>query len=330
MQKHCISVEDVYYTAAPKVPQGYELTGEFRPFTAGETVLLTNGKGAHKAFVDGSALYPRLILRATPTIRDIYGKELSELKPPEGYEFGEFRRVQTGEDWMDAYGDLLINHAEVDPPGGGYRLILKKVTTIEEVYGASLEKLTPPIGYRFTGEFRKPTAEDVCLLPDRSGGIIGTVQYEWIRPEDVERLDPRLILEKLPATPTIKDVYGTDNPPIPAGWKFKEFRQIGETEECVPYLSQAYYKVNDSKEPPGNLYDRWRIVLEQDLSQFRYTITPEYIYGGMLKVPEGYKVVDFKPPLTGELFLSLYGGNCDTARSNFASPRFILSPLGPR
>lgn len=263
MQKHCISVEDVYGTAAPEVPQGYELTGEFRPYKAGETVLLkpSNGKAAHKTFADGDALYPRLILRA------------------------------------------------------------KKLPTIQDIYGAPLEKLTPPIGYRFTGEFRPPAAFEIYCTCSMEA-------YDYVK--GMPPQEARLILEKLPPTPTIKDVYGTDNPPIPAGWKFKEFRQIGETEECVPYLSQAYYKVNDSKEPPGNLYDRWRIVLEQDLSQFRYTITPEYIYGGMPKVPEGYKVVDFRPPLTGELFLSLYGGNCDTARSNFASPRFILSPLGPR
>lgn len=344
MQKHCISVEDVYGTAAPEVPQGYELTGEFRPYKAGETVLLTNGEGAHKTFADGDALYPRLILRATPTIRDIYGKELSELTPPKGYEFGEFRRVQTGEDWLGAYGKLMINHPEVDPQCGRYRLILKKLPTIEDIYGAPLEKLNPPIGYRFTGEFRKPTEEDVCLLPGSPFETGHTVQYKWIRPKDMEQLKPRLILEKLPPTPTIKDVYGTDNPAIPKGWKMKEFRRIADGEK-VDWLAD-YGKGVVCRGTTGSPFShegrsaetsKWRIILEKDvdLREFKWTTGPEFIYGDeMPTVPAGYKVVAFRPPREDELFLSTLG-TVEVALSNYNNsprliPRLILSPLGPR
>jgi hypothetical protein len=76
--------------------------------------------------------------------------------------------------------------------------------------------------------------------------------------------------------------------------------------------------------------DGWRLVLEQDLSQFKWTTGPESIYGDVLpEVPAGYKVIAFRPPVKGEWFINviLSSKTPVEASGNYREPRLILQPI---
>ncbi|MEN6603424.1 MAG: hypothetical protein ABFD86_13505, partial [Bryobacteraceae bacterium] len=78
-----------------KAPEGYELTGEFRIPNRGEFFVAgaTPKALSHPIALcqDGTLQESRWILRKTPTVRDVYGKDLAELTPPDNREFtGEF------------------------------------------------------------------------------------------------------------------------------------------------------------------------------------------------------------------------------------------------
>lgn len=346
-ERYCVTVEDVYGVplAALSAPQGYEFTGEFRPPLLGDTILSGGRQLAAKVSPCYVIKYPRLILRALPPVESVYGgqtleqlKENAKTATWDGdrslkFEWtGEFRKVQLDEYFLGAPGGLGVNRNVHGIFTGAYRLIMRKCPTIKEVYGKELSELTPPIGYRFTGEFRRAKAGETALLIQGLGLFMYT--------SDECGNHPRLILEKLPPTPTIKDVYGTDTPIIPKGWVMKEFRQIKAGED-IHYLGFCGFgPVTDrplhAREEvfvADSWKDGWRIVLEKDvdLSTLTYAVTPTYIYGPTLpKVPAGYQVVGFRPPIEGELYLSAYGGCPAVATSSFDRPRLILSPLGPR
>ena len=173
--KYCISIEAVYGCAAPTVPHGWELTGEFRPPRRGETILLNTEGHTHSVSTDWHGFAPRLILRKTTTVEDVYGKPLSEL--------------------------------------------------------------TPPKGWRFTGAFRPPAAFEVYCTRIMEASEVGMPPKE-----------ARLILEKLPATPTIEDVYGTDSPAIPAGWKFKSSDRLNYRKSILRFwqikVLRPYQRIN--------------------------------------------------------------------------------------
>lgn len=195
---------------------------------------------------------------------------------------------------------------------------------LEDIYGAPLEKLTPPIGYRFTGEFRILRNGDSWMSPT-GHACLGAY-------DDTEIV--RLILEKLPPNPTIKDVYGTDNPAIPKGWRFKEFRQVDRREKIYILGNRCHSALEVSK--LGFAQYNWRIVLEKevDLSTLTYTetLTVKDVYGDIPQVPSGYKVIGFRRPKTGNTLLNGWG-EIETADCDWDgrySPRLILSPLGPR
>lgn len=99
---HPIRVSDIYTSASLNAPEGYEHTGEFRIPLDNETYLSSWGQLARRR---GSWEFdgPRLILRALPTIRSIYGTDSPEV--PEGWEkTGEFRRLRQGDYYLDATG----------------------------------------------------------------------------------------------------------------------------------------------------------------------------------------------------------------------------------
>ena len=348
IEKYCVSIEDVYGVpfAALSAPQGYEFTGEFRPALSGEWYRKVHSNTPQPANHDSGE--PRLILRALPTVESVYGGQtLEQLKENDKtakwhgdrnlkFEWtGEFRKVQPGDYFLSAKCGLDINLNDSGFFTGSYRLIMRKCHTIKEIYGKELSELTPPIGYRFTGEFRVPLHMEPCMRPEVHSEI---VRYPNLAGDPHAK--PRLILEKLPANPTIKDVYGTENPPIPKGWRVKEFRRIEDGEEVVWLADFGVGVICDgTKGNPfrheGRRYDvnKWRIVLEEDvdLSTLTYTeiLTVKDVYGYIPEVPSGYEVIDFRRPETGDVLLDTWG-KVITADSDWSAPRLILSPLGPR
>jgi hypothetical protein len=75
--KYCLSVSDIYGTDTPKIPEGYKLTGEFRPPLKGEMFLYPSGDYADNyPNNDAPKFVVRLILEKLPpkpTIESIYG-----------------------------------------------------------------------------------------------------------------------------------------------------------------------------------------------------------------------------------------------------------------
>ena len=114
-----------------KAPDGYAFTGEYREPRNGEWFLDTisfSGGAARMQMLYHSAL-KFWILRKLPTVESTYGKPLSELKPPEGWEFtGEFRTVSGGDDFLvancaaPACGTFYFGAAKESGP----RLILRR------------------------------------------------------------------------------------------------------------------------------------------------------------------------------------------------------------
>jgi len=90
------------------------------------------------------------------TVRDVYGKDFSELKAPAGYEFtGEFR-LPTTTDVVLHFNKYDIYKCEHWNKWNEPRLILRKLPTPQDIYGPG--PITAPKGYKL-GEF-------VCLGVD--------------------------------------------------------------------------------------------------------------------------------------------------------------------
>lgn len=97
-----------------------------------------------------------------PTIKSVYGKPLSELTPPEGYEFTEFSTDKRSADaWLGEGGDLFLNRHPNDPLGYPRLLLQKKPKppTLRDIYG--VDEVTIPTGWEWTGEFRGPKYDEV-------------------------------------------------------------------------------------------------------------------------------------------------------------------------
>ncbi len=135
--KYCLSVFDIYGTDSPKIPEGYKLTGEFRPPLKGEWFISLDPPNVGNSYPNSDA--PKHVIRLIleklpppPTIESIYGAK--EPKIPEGYEStGELRDVKDG----DIYLSAGLPRKEVVMGIGTYppshpRLILRKVKTYSD------------------------------------------------------------------------------------------------------------------------------------------------------------------------------------------------------
>jgi hypothetical protein len=91
-----------------------------------------------------------------------------------------------------------------------------------------------PAGYEFTGEFRLPEAGEFFLT--RSFGV----SVCQVRLTDT----PVLILKRV-EIPTVKSIYGTDSPPIPAGFR------AGDMELVDVESYDKYYR------PVGAAHNAW-------------------------------------------------------------------------
>lgn len=257
-QKYCMIVQEVY-GREPVAPEGWEFTGEFRPPLRGYWYLSPSGA---PACAGGDHTVPYLLLKRATTIKDIYGKELKDLKAPDGWRFtGEFRRVQTTENWMDPHGYACANPLPGCAPGSA----------------------------------------------------------------------PRLILEKLPANPTIEEVYGTATPEIPKGWRFKEFREVGGCKEPkTKILGNLNNKIVYDAEQMGFGPPPWRIVLEKevDLTTLRHEVMVKDVYGTYAPtIPEGWEVVGFRDVGPYEDYLGAQSGEmliAPWAGCRAGNPRLIL------
>lgn len=138
--KYCISVSDIYGTDTPKVPEGYKLTGEFRPAKLNEDYLQPSSGCVNTwlpGFGDFPKEMPRLILSKLPpppTIESIYGTK--EPKIPEGYEStGELREVKDGDIYLGATwakGAVQTWSGPAITSSAYHRLILRKVKTYSD------------------------------------------------------------------------------------------------------------------------------------------------------------------------------------------------------
>lgn len=137
----------------------------------------------------------------------------------------EFRFVVHGELVIPQRGSSDITPGQFLHPNSANPLIIclkekPAAPKVEDIYGCSLDELTAPDGYVFTGEFRRPEIGEY-FLPEGSissysyAARITSKLYTFSRHPEL-----RLILRLSPVTPppTIESVYGTSNPVIPDGW----------------------------------------------------------------------------------------------------------------
>lgn len=154
-ETYTITVREVYGKCVSDitVPEGWELTGKFRPGKECD-YWLSNGTVPTVYHWECLTNSPRLILRKklTPTIYSVYGKLREELTAPKGYEFtGEFRQIKAGDSALDSqsYGAIhwIENHPEL------YRLILRALPKRKRViFEATGEVRVPRKGEWFSGE----------------------------------------------------------------------------------------------------------------------------------------------------------------------------------
>lgn len=145
-------------------------------------------------------------------VKDVYGRHREELKPPSGFEFtGEFYPPKTGETYLTPRGGYW---AEATDTFEMPRLILRRIPTVEEIYGAPREKLLVPSGYRL-GEFERVVEGREYLNCWVATHHPATIMTYYRREEDYWRIR----LHKV--APTFKEVYGVDwasNLKIPGGF----------------------------------------------------------------------------------------------------------------
>ena len=111
--EYTITVKDVYGTDSPEIPEGWELTGEFRPCKAGETVLdIIQLPLASKA--NAPIHFPRLILRRKKVRKVIFTEIRRDSQP----EFDEWFLSSNGryEKWNNH-----LNRGHTFPPTTIYR-----------------------------------------------------------------------------------------------------------------------------------------------------------------------------------------------------------------
>lgn len=318
LRKRRDPVEQYYGAPLDKLtpPKGFEFTGELRQLRKGDLFMGRHclSAGKQDEWVAGfESLGRYLILRpakpAGPTIEELYGAPLSELTPPDGWEFtGGFRRPLTGESSWDAHGG---KSGGVSQEWGNYipeksynrpywRLILRRATpktpTVESVYmGQTLEQLQKNAekieGFELTGEFR-PVKLGEWFLGATGGNYKVMETYEGIGKW-------RLIMRE---RPTIKSVYGAELADLkpPKGYRFTgEFRIPREGEIYMP----DYERRTLTATCPSNVYIRdcmYRLILEP----LPPTPTIESVYGtSSPTIPAGWVSAGFREVKKGESWL---------------------------
>lgn len=142
------------------------------------------------------------------TVEDLYGGFPTL---PEGWEVIDFRPAKRGEKYIDLLSKVVATcEADQVIP----RLIVRAVNTVESIYGAPLEKITPPRWYAFTGEFRSPKIGELYMHPF-------TREVYCISASD--QIGPRLILRRAwKCEVELEDIYSDYN--IPKGYRAVDFR----------------------------------------------------------------------------------------------------------
>lgn len=112
--EHKITPKDIYGTDTPELPEGWELTGEFRPWVPGDYFLNSGGKVEHVTLSRGFFDTPRLILRRKK-VRKVIFTEIRRKSQP-----------LSGEWYLDIGGGyaqwhLADNRANLYPPTTIYR-----------------------------------------------------------------------------------------------------------------------------------------------------------------------------------------------------------------
>ena len=118
-------------------------------------------------------------------------------------------------------------------------------------------------------------------------------------------------------TISIKDVYGTDNPEIPKGYKALEFRLANRGEHYF-YGRCVLRAGDDHQDSPYIILSKLPdpVVIKGNVENtFQSTITVAEIYGDDVLIPEGYEFVDFRVPVDGEYYCSNNLGKVDLATS---------------
>jgi len=108
---------------------------------------------------------------------------------------------------------------------------------------------------------------------------------------------------------TIRDIYGTDTPEIPKGYKAVDFRYPKQGEMYLWSIGTAMKAGDDHHEKCGSpliilskLPDP--VVVKGNVEYEAPVSTVTKIYFSDVTIPEGYEFVDFRPPANGETFIS--------------------------
>ena len=117
----------------------------------GYCYLFKGHPGIHEVAYNQQLVYNPLRFPRLTTISDIYGKPLSELKPPDGWEFtGEFRYPVPGEAFRDSQAD---QHVCAPSNWNEPRLILRKVKPKSELRTRIIFEPTGELRRAITGEW---------------------------------------------------------------------------------------------------------------------------------------------------------------------------------
>lgn len=82
--EYTITVKDIYGTDTPAIPEGWELTGEFRPPKEGEYFLTSSGDGVYRSLRDYGSTLTRLILRRKKVRKVIFTETRRDSQPKAG------------------------------------------------------------------------------------------------------------------------------------------------------------------------------------------------------------------------------------------------------
>jgi hypothetical protein len=204
-------------------PKGFEFTGEFRPTEVGEWWFV--GSYASKA-TSKDNLNVLILRKKKDPVEEVYGRPLSKLKAPEGFEFtGEFRGFKSGEYTLNPKFPAAEPHAshwQWDDDKLN-RLILRKLPpppTIASIYGTDDPKV--PDGWVRTG-FSKVGPGDYWLS-NRACSALGPFKSDE---RNNENSRPWIILRRI----SLKDIYGNDSVTLPSGYEWTGRFQDPKAEE---------------------------------------------------------------------------------------------------
>ena len=109
-------------------------------------------------------------------------------------------------------------------------------------------------------------------------------------------------------TISIRDVYGTDTPEIPKGYKAVDFR-LARRGECYAgyngYWFLACVDHDTATAIPYIILSKIPdpIIIKKNVEN-TLSITVDDIYSTDVTIPEGYEFVDFRAPKSGEIFIN--------------------------